>query len=194
MENTQNNNELNGIGGWLILFIVRICIGLIQVASPLMMYFSVYFSSFLGLAFIASIGLYIAVLIFLFKRKIIFRTLYVISAAIITIILLANDAGTSGLASFLAELIWCIYLFKSKRVAITFGTKKEKVYNESFSCNVDLRENKSEQTAAEVVPIKEVETVPEKVVTDAAVSMFCKYCGKAIDDDSTFCRYCGKHQ
>ena len=22
--------------------------------------------------------------------------------------------------------------------------------------------------------------------------MFCKYCGKLIDEDSSFCRYCGK--
>lgn len=22
--------------------------------------------------------------------------------------------------------------------------------------------------------------------------MYCKYCGKPIDDDSTFCKYCGK--
>ncbi len=24
--------------------------------------------------------------------------------------------------------------------------------------------------------------------------MFCKYCGKEIDDDATFCKYCGKEQ
>ena len=60
-----------------------------------------------------------------------------------------------------------------------------------------LNENKEEfaeisKTHAEIVS-EAIHETSKTVKEDLNPVVFCKYCGKKIDEDSKFCKYCGKN-
>lgn len=135
------NPELNGIDGWLIFIVL----GLVMTAASGIVYFFNYFSIMcpvnirlgieMGIQILVNIAGSVWILVMLYRRKILFRKLYIIQMIVGGIYLLLlfifsdkylSDAYFStdtiiGLAiTTIRSVICIIYLYKSKRVKNTF--------------------------------------------------------------------------
>lgn len=130
------DRKLNGIAGALFIFIVFsfliIFFSLTGIANHiaylkepqlrtyalLMLYFYIP----------AEVGLNIAMLVFIFKKNIVFRVLFIIYSAIVVVSMTAafvylltyGIVYTTAIFRFVVTAIWILYLYKSKRVKNTF--------------------------------------------------------------------------
>lgn len=131
------NEELNGLGGWLIVFIIarfltiiNALIGIVD-ASDLIGYVpwvDTWLYIAIAVTVIFDIGLSVAILFYIFKRNILFRILFIvqISSTVLFIAIFSialgyyfeSILGTIGTAIGIA--IWTAYVFKSVRVKNTF--------------------------------------------------------------------------
>ena len=183
----EPEKSLNGIGGWLLLFIIRLCLGLITAIAQMRNIFEIAYYSDIGFyvfAFLCSFVLSIISLVLLFKRKILFRTIYVFSVVSAVVALLSISAQASTVvASIISDGCWIVYLFSSRRVAITFGQIPDPTETQDIKEQVD-----KERDNPPLIPSENTIPIPDEK------SIYCKYCGKKIDNDSVFCRYCGKQQ
>ncbi len=125
--------SLNGINGWLVVVvfgrfiaIVLAVVGIVQTAAYLG---KTTMDNILWMLIVFSVVVDIlgscAILILMFKQRILFRTLFVIQA-IVTVIGMAVIAGTLELSTYnpigsvIGCVVWIVYLYKSKRVRNTF--------------------------------------------------------------------------
>lgn len=151
---------LNGIGGWLILLAIRVVSGpvigtllivlcLAGLTARSLDGFSALFApgNWLLLLILSALLVYeilCAVFFFLKHRK--FVLLYVILAVFnavmltVTGILNPYEISSFTLASFAWDIIFVMYLFRSRRAAITFKTRKLEIVGQDW---VDLDENKN---------------------------------------------------
>jgi hypothetical protein len=107
---------LKGIGGWLIVFIIRLIMGSLMGLALFIggVRTENFFLALLSLALCAAT---VVTVVFLFKKNIIFRNIYVV-LAVVNVLL--NIVGGNFFAAIIVELIWISYLYKSKRVENTF--------------------------------------------------------------------------
>lgn len=130
------DESLNGLGGWMVFFIIGQFLSLINMISS-----SFYSVKFLGInehtdvIFKIALGitpilfiLTIVTIYLIFKLNILFRRLYVIG--VVTSVLVTVGVSIYGYTYFgviskevsysLGVVIWIIYLYRSKRVRNTF--------------------------------------------------------------------------
>ena len=137
--------SLNGISGWMVIVVIgRILTALISGYNDIKLIAmlsannmtDILFNLMLALDLLNTIGLSAVMLVLIFRRNILFRTLFVIQfalsileAVIINIHVSAAygvPADPSSYANFAGGIIWTIYLFVSKRVKNTF------IYNKIY--------------------------------------------------------------
>lgn len=111
--------EYKGIGGWLILFLIRLgisTIGFVAIAlNSMRPEFEV-----ITFFYILTALCYIVTFVYCIAEKLAFRRWYIV-ATILNFILSLPDANFITISGWLlAEAIWLIYLYRSKRVANTF--------------------------------------------------------------------------
>ena len=129
-------NQLNGIHGGLIIIAIRILIGIIisfldafLVHSYISWGFD--YSGFYPVAYIALGLVYFADAVLLFKKKQAFILMYLLTA-VIFILITATFSGYGFLIYAGVETILTVYLFKSRRVAVTFQTRKIQIIDSEF--------------------------------------------------------------
>lgn len=128
----QNKEEsLSSISGWLIVFIVFLVLNLAYSISKCFILFVGLDSAIITLVFT------ILILIFFFKRNIIFRTLFIVMMALdlaftliplfmivpIEAVVLYPSVAVLLIISLAKLIIFTVYLFKSERVSNTFESK-----------------------------------------------------------------------
>lgn len=128
---------LDGLGGWMVLFIIGLCLSLISMTTN-----AVKAINLLGIDKHADIMLKFALVItpiefiltiivicFIFKKNILFRKLYVIGVAISLVgafsatiygYVMFNVFSYQIISSLIGAAIWISYLYVSKRVKNTF--------------------------------------------------------------------------
>ncbi len=133
------NPSLNGISGWMVVVVIgrilTILIGAYGNINGLMTLASLhvsdsFLSAMLFIDLLNTVGLSIVMLILIFRRNILFRTLFVVQLVVliietIIISLYASRAynvslDPSDYVGLIGGVIWVIYLFVSKRVKNTF--------------------------------------------------------------------------
>jgi type IV secretory pathway VirB3-like protein len=110
---------LKGIGGWLIFFIIRLIMGSLMGLALFIggVRTENFFLAVLSLALCAAT---VITLVFLFKKNIIFRNIYVILAVVNVLTSFSGGQFSTIAAAFIVEIIWLAYLYKSVRVENTF--------------------------------------------------------------------------
>lgn len=119
----KSNKDLNGIGGWLLFFAIILCWNCVGGAIQPFLYPAVYLGTFYGLVCCFTIILMICSFVLLVKKNILFRTLFVISAAIDLVLMVISREFGSGILSVIGRALWIYYLFNSRRVAVTCGVE-----------------------------------------------------------------------
>jgi hypothetical protein len=138
--------SLNGIRGWMVIIVIGRILTLLYGAysniNGLMTFVSYHVSDFvlylmLVIDTLNTVGLSVVMLVLIFKRNILFRTLFVIqfSALIIETIIIGiyvskvynAPLDPSDYVGLIGGVVWAIYLFVSKRVKNTF------IYNRLYT-------------------------------------------------------------
>ncbi len=133
-----------GFGGWFVLILIglfaSIILGTVQFFqySEVWQYVDFGLGSLLTIDYLNTIILSIVILIFIFRKDIRFRLMYLIQTCISVVIIICLFAiiGTADgqmIGSMLGRILWTIYLFKSVRVKNTFVDKKPTEENKDFS-------------------------------------------------------------
>ena len=128
--NDKSNNTyikkqlLTGIGGWLILFQIRMYFGVVSLLAPFTsVYYPISYYSQVYISFdVIALILVAFTLIFFYMRKIQFRTIYifaVLANLIVTYILTMDFLYI--LIVIAVESIYILALFRSRRVKYTFN-------------------------------------------------------------------------
>ena len=150
----QEYNKINRIGGLLILMAIRIFVGII-LGFPMirMMVPGTYFFCFLIL-----VVLYIVTLILLFIKNRYFIAVYILVTIYAVILPATFNEYISLVSTAIVESLFMLYLFKSKRVAIVYKTKKISIENPQIQSNAaSLR-----TTAANLEELKKVNPIAYK--------------------------------
>lgn len=124
-------DDLKGIYGGLILVAIRILIGIILSFSNAFLTYSYIswgfqFADIYPIIFIMLGFLYFICALLLFHKKHIFVAVYIVTAAAF----IAVNASLSGYGFLLyagVEALLILYLMKSKRAAVLFGTRKVEI-------------------------------------------------------------------
>lgn len=115
-----------GLDGWFTLIIIglfgTIIVNIITVITLLPLDFStvnMFYFSILIICVLNEVGLSSIILLFIFKRNIVFRILFLIQTCILGICFFLIPSGSSFIP-ILARILWTVYLYRSERVKNTF--------------------------------------------------------------------------
>ena len=124
----SEKGKLNEIRGWLLVLIL-----ILTIFSPLYLLYTLkgqlLFTFVELIELLATISLSVLAGIFLWAKKpyaVQFAKVYLITSAIIFIFASWAFNDFSGMHSLVGNIIWTLYLYKSKRVKVVYGGLKEK--------------------------------------------------------------------
>jgi len=119
-ETAPSHDGLYGLGGWLILFQLRIYLGIIRAIAGMS-------TQGADIFVLISIGLLIVCLVYFYKKKMVFRIWYIASIGAVAIDYMTYmTMGLTSIvpiliASLLVESLFIVALFRSERVRNTFN-------------------------------------------------------------------------
>lgn len=125
---SPDSSRLYGIGGWLIVFILRLGLNTLALISSTVYLLRQEFEALTFFFFIAVICHVFTVITF-FSKKLVFRRWYIITAALYFLISLPESSAASVIGGLIGEALWITYLFTSKRVANTFTDNNKEYTN-----------------------------------------------------------------
>ncbi len=148
--------NLNGLGGWMVIVIIGRILTIIMTIKDMAAwpFYRILFGNFYAIIIVydvvVGLGLSVAILYFIFQRKIIFRRLFVIQIAItlviatatfvLTLILLSPEDNGTDMAqliiNILSGVVWIIYLYRSARVKNTFIYAHQ--YPEAYNDQIEI--------------------------------------------------------
>ncbi len=111
----NKSDEIEGFGGWLIIFQLKIFLSLMIMIAAFLDGFTL-----LSHVYIAQLILYLLVLLFFYQHKISFRIIYLATALFGSVMLIIDGSYLQFSLDFIIETIFIIALFRSKRVQSTF--------------------------------------------------------------------------
>lgn len=143
--------SLNGLGGWMVVFIIGHFLGILTIISSLAQLsncrgFTEQLDTLVNITIIIAIIeliLVIVALYYIFKRNILFRRVFVIRVVIdiisfFVVIMLDKLNSVDIISCIVSAVIWITYVYRSKRVKNTFIYPYCSFANENVNRLVDI--------------------------------------------------------